>query len=428
MGTSEKKQRQVLDGSKRADKVGDAMNTNGNVSLLDRVRGGGASTSSDSDDGEWQNSSSDSDDEYSSASFDADESSGDESEGTEGIDKAMLDYMGALEKERENSSSGNEEELKSPRAVAESDSSEDEVPSRNTIGNVPLKWYKEEQHIGYDLSGKKISKREKKDQLDSFLARSDDSKEWRKVYDEYNDEEVELTKEEIDLIRRIRDGRVPHAEVDPYEPYVDWFNWEDKGHPLSSAPEPKRRFIPSKWEAKKVVKLVRAIRNGWIKLDKPKEKPKLYLMWGDDLKTAERTANGLAYIPAPKPKLPGHEESYNPPVEYIPTQEEVNSYALMYEEDRPKFIPRGFASLRQVPAYSEFIKERFERCLDLYLCPRSRKKRINIDPESLLPKLPKPKDLQPFPTTCYLEFLGHGGPVCSIAVDPSGMWLASGKV
>lgn len=36
------------------------------------------------------------------------------------------------------------------------------------------------------------------------------------------------------------------------QPYVDWFNWEDKGHPLSSAPEPKRRFIPSKWEAKKV--------------------------------------------------------------------------------------------------------------------------------------------------------------------------------
>ena len=50
---------------------------------------------------------------------------------------------------------------------------------------------------------------------------------------------------------------------------------------------------------------MRAIRKGWIKLDKPKEKPKYYLMWGDDLKTAEKTANGLAYIPAPKPKLPG---------------------------------------------------------------------------------------------------------------------------
>jgi ribosome biogenesis protein ERB1 len=34
-----------------------------------------------------------------------------------------------------------------------SDSSEDERPPRNTIGNVPLEWYKDEQHIGYDRCG-----------------------------------------------------------------------------------------------------------------------------------------------------------------------------------------------------------------------------------------------------------------------------------
>jgi hypothetical protein len=38
----------------------------------------------------------------------------------------------------------------------------------------------------------------------------------------------------------------------------------------------------------------------------------------------------------------GHEESYNPSVEYVPTQEEIDSYQLMYEEDRPKFIPRRY--------------------------------------------------------------------------------------
>ena len=37
------------------------------------------------------------------------------------------------------------------------------------------------------------------------------------MYDEYNDEEVELSKEEIRMIRRIREGRIPHAEVNPYE-------------------------------------------------------------------------------------------------------------------------------------------------------------------------------------------------------------------
>lgn len=35
---------------------------------------------------------------------------------------------------------------------------------------------------------------------------------------------------------------------------------------------------------------------------------------------------GLTFIPAPKPKLPGHEASYNPPKEYLPT--EVGSHHL----------------------------------------------------------------------------------------------------
>lgn len=37
-------------------------------------------------------------------------------------------------------------------------------------------------------------------------------------------------------------------------------------------------------------------------------------------RTADKTASGITYIPAPKLKLPGHEESYNPPAEYLPTE------------------------------------------------------------------------------------------------------------
>ncbi|XP_020580483.1 ribosome biogenesis protein BOP1 homolog [Phalaenopsis equestris] len=312
-------------------------------------------------------------------------------------------------------------------SAEESDSSEDEVAPRNTIGDVPLEWYKDEEHIGYDITGRKIKKHARKDKIESFLAGVDDSKNWRKIYDEYNDEEVELTKKDFKLIKRLLTGSTPHAEVDPYAPYVDWFDWEDKGHPLSNAPEPKRRFIPSKWEQKKVVQYIRAIRKGWIKFEKPKEEPRYYLLWGEDSNSAENKRQGLKYIPAPKPKLAGHEESYNPSLEYIPTQEEINSYQLMYEEDRPKFIPRRFESLRNVPAYENALKEGFDRCLDLYLCPRTRKKRINIDPESLKPKLPSRKDLKPYPSKCYLEYLGHSGPVKSISVEILGQWLASGS-
>ncbi|XP_022957185.1 ribosome biogenesis protein BOP1 homolog isoform X1 [Cucurbita moschata] len=309
----------------------------------------------------------------------------------------------------------------------ESDSSEDEVAPRNTIGDVPLEWYRDEKHIGYDISGKKILKKEREDKLQSFLASADDSKSWRKLYDEYNDEVIELSKEEVKQLRRLLKGKAPHADFDPYAPYVDWFKWDDAKHPLSNAPEPKRRFIRSKWEAKKVVQLVRAIRNGHIKFDKPKEEQRFYHLWGDDSSSTEKTAH-LSYIPAPKPKFPGHDESYNPSLEYIPTQEEINSYQLMYDEDRPKFIPRRFTSMRSVPAYDNALKDAFERCLDLYLCPRVRKKRINIDPESLKPKLPSRKDLRPYPTTCYLEFRGHKDAVMSISTEANGQWIASGSL
>ena len=98
------------------------------------------------------------------------------------------------------------------------------------------------------------------------------------------------------------------------------------------------------------------------------------------------------------------------------------------EGERPPFQPTAYEALLKVPAYDNFIRERFERCLDLYLCPRARIKRLHVDdPKSLVPKLPKPKDLQPFPTLLALRFLGHVGPVRSICTDPTGQWLLSGS-
>ena len=55
-------------------------------------------------------------------------------------------------------------------------------------------------------------------------------------------------------------------------------------------------------------------------------------------------------------------------------QEERAAWALLDEESRPKFVPQSFTSLRAVPQYGAFINERFERCLDLYLCPRTRRR------------------------------------------------------
>ena len=51
------------------------------------------------------------------------------------------------------------------------------------------------------------------------------------------------------------------------------------------------------------------------------------------------------------------------------------------------------------------VRERFERCLDLYLCPRSFKRKLAIDPATLVPKLADPKDLRPFPTARCVTYV-----------------------
>ena len=46
------------------------------------------------------------------------------------------------------------------------------------MGNVPFEWYKDEEHIGYDIAGQQIKKKVREDKLDSFLASADNSENW----------------------------------------------------------------------------------------------------------------------------------------------------------------------------------------------------------------------------------------------------------
>ena len=77
----------------------------------------------------------------------------------------------------------------------------------------------------------------------------------------------------------------------------------------------------------------------------------------------------------------------------------------MDEEDRLyNYIPKKYDVLRKVPAYENLIKEQFNRCLDLYLCPRARRK----------------SDLKPFPTRANIYYKGHSSRVRAIAVNGTG--------
>ncbi len=131
------------------------------------------------------------------------------------------------------------------------------------------------------------------------------------------------------------------------------------------------------------MKVVRAIRNGWIVPTKPKSQSqslKVYDIWSGELGSASASATGPGHpmhMPAPKRKLPGHIESYNPPEEYLFTEEEKQEWLNQEPEDRAiDFIPQKFKSLREVPAYSRLTYDQFQRCLDLYLCPRKIRKRV----------------------------------------------------
>jgi ribosome biogenesis protein ERB1 len=241
----------------------------------------------------------------------------------------------------------------------------------------------------------------------------------------------------MEIIRRIQGGAFGHAEFDDTPDYVDYFSGLKEVMPIMAVPDRKSSFQPSKYEMMKVVKIVKAMEEGRYVSLKERAEQKLaeingtgtvYEIWNeaeDEILAESRRFK--FHLPAPKMPLPGHAESYNPPEEYLLTEDEQNEQAKLDPTDRKfDFLPKKHACLRHVGGYKNFIRERFERCLDLYLCPRQLKRRLNIDPETLLPQLPKPRDLKPFPNALCLQYIGHKGAVRAISVSQDGQYLATG--
>ncbi|KAF1816946.1 putative ribosome biogenesis protein Erb1 [Eremomyces bilateralis CBS 781.70] len=306
----------------------------------------------------------------------------------------------------------------------------DAPDNENTIGDIPLTFYDAYPHIGYDINGKKIMRPAKGDALDTLLNSIELPEGWTGLTDPATGKPLELTQEELEMLKKITRNEIPEEGYDPYPEMFDYFSRQTEIMPLSAAPEPKRRFVPSKHEAKKVMKIVKAIREGRIQPYRPPEEteeeetdPWTFDVWADEKPRPDHPMN----VPAPKLPPPGYEESVHPPPEYLPDQEEKDTWLAQDPEEREKeFLPSDYDALHKVPGYDRFVKERFERSLDLYLAPRVRRSKLDIDPESLLPKLPNPEELRPYPTTCAAVFSGHEGRVRSIAVDPTGTILASG--
>lgn len=166
-----------------------------------------------------------------------------------------------------------------------------------------------------------------------------------KIRDELNNKHVKLSKGDLDLLQRIRSGKYADADIDPYDFHMEFDN-KAMIHPFSND-EPKRRFQPSKWERLKINKIVKALKKGWMKTLEQKErekeekaKEKIWDIWEDDSVVTWRPRKMPKAIAAPKRDLPIHNESYNPPEEYLLDEKEKEDMEKLDKEDRPyNFFP-----------------------------------------------------------------------------------------
>lgn len=318
--------------------------------------------------------------------------------------------------------------------LEESDSSEDE-PTLNRVGDIPMEWYKDEEHIGYDVEGRKLLKTEKS-ALSRLLEETDDQNALRTIYDALHDEKKVLSNADLKMIFNLQRNRTMNSKYDSYaEVQEDTVSFDPLNHPLARGSGPSRaKFIPSRHDMKVIYKMVRRLRkeeqNKKEKKNMPEmgEKSEPEILW-DDGHVEMDTHTHFKYwnrVEKPKAPPPGTYESYRPPPEYLPSERAKQRQARLRVIDRKEhFLPQAFDALRHVPFYDHAIQDRYQRCLDLAFFPRAQRTRLVVDPAKLLPELPDPKDLRPYPERLSFHYKGHTATVRSISVSPNGQYLAT---
>lgn len=86
----------------------------------------------------------------------------------------------------------------------------------NTIGNIDLKFYDSYPHIGYDINGKKIMRPAAGDALDALLDSIEVPKGWTGLTDPTTGKPLNLSQDELELIKKIQMHELPQDGYDPY--------------------------------------------------------------------------------------------------------------------------------------------------------------------------------------------------------------------
>ncbi|KAG8341058.1 BOP1NT domain [Trypanosoma vivax] len=319
------------------------------------------------------------------------------------------------------------------QTLDESDSSEDEA-TLNRVGDIPLEWYKDESHYGYDVEGKKLMKSERS-ALERLLEATDDPNAMRTIYDALHDEKKVLSNADLQMIFNLQRNRTPNPNYNMYaDVVVDTVEFDPLNHPLARGGGPsKKTFLPADKDMKIIAKMVRRLMSAdkneaLDKKEDEKTEDELTLLW-DNAEVEMDTRTKFKYnnrVPKPKVPPPGTYESYRPPPEYLPGEKAKERFARLRAIDKKEhFLPKAFDALRHVPFYNHTIQDRYQRCLDLAFYPRAQRTRLVVNPAELLPELPDPKELRPYPERLSFQYKGHTATVRSVAVCPNGQYLAT---
>ena len=275
----------------------------------------------------------------------------------------------------------------------------DPILNSNTTGDVPDEWYRDESHVGYSLLGRKLDRQNRVDSLDKLLQKLDRSDSWRQLVDKKLGAGIHLSSNEIKFIRNLCTGVLMNdIAMDAH--------MESSKIEITQGNEPKRRFLASKWESKHVINILRTIRKNPEISRLHKIAPNLRLLWNGIEQSVNPDRGALR---APRTKLGGHEDSYNAPLEYLGNTIDISN----------------MGTLRRVPVYKHFLKDQFGRCLDLYLCPRVQRTKMDIKVSDIIQDL-KALDVKPlFPSQLTMKFVGHEKAINAMSVHPSGSLLAS---
>lgn len=81
------------------------------------------------------------------------------------------------------------------------------------IGKIPYGWYDEFKHFGYDNKLNPVVKQKQMDKIEEFIKKSENKDWWRTIRDELNARDVRLSDAQLDIIDRIRSGKMASKTI-----------------------------------------------------------------------------------------------------------------------------------------------------------------------------------------------------------------------